>query len=319
MILNMLGLLLILLLAVGFGWLALRAVRAKNIAVKGIGLVVSGLLSLLMIVAAVLTIIGLVRLNSTRVAPLPDIPAEFSQEQIDRGEHIANIFCASCHSPTNELPLVGGRDLGADFPIPVGSFFSANLTPGGPLKDWTDEEIFRAIRNGAGKGDKWLFVMSSYRGRNLSDEDIISLVAYLRSQPAVENDVPTVHDQPNLLGVIMFGAGMIPAGAPVIENPVSSPPKEASQAYGEYILSFQDCRDCHGEDLTGGVEGQLSPLGPNLKVVQGWTQDEFINTLRTGVDPAGNELDNVIMPWKNIGRMDDIELSAVYMALQALP
>ena len=50
-----------------------------------------------------------------------------------------------------------------------------------------------------------------------------------------------------------------------------------------------------------------------------WTRDQFINTLRTGVDPDGHVLNGQLMPWRNIGRMDDDELAAVYAYLTQLP
>ena len=88
--------------------------------------------------------------------------------------------------------------------------------------------------------------------------------------------------------------------------------------YGEYILSYQDCRECHGENLKGSVEGQLAPIGWNLEMVKGWTKDQFITTMRTGVDPNGYKM-SLNMPWQNIGRMDDDELTAVYQYLANMP
>jgi len=76
--------------------------------------------------------------------------------------------------------------------------------------------------------------------------------------------------------------------------------------YGEYILSYQDCRSCHGAKLTGGVPGQLGPLGSDLNLVKGWKLEEFVATMRTGVEPTGHELSKE-MPWRPIGRMSDEE------------
>ena len=164
-----------------------------------------------------------------------------------------------------------------------------------------------------------MIIMSTFRGRNLSDEDTMAVVAYLRSQPATEHATLTPPDQPTILGLILLGAGMIPEGPAPYDGVITAPPKDATKAYGEYILGYQDCRECHGEDLHGGVPGQLAPVGPSLLVVKGWTLDQFISTLRTGVDPIGEELNPGEMPWKNIGRMDDTELTAMYMALKDLP
>ena len=111
---------------------------------------------------------------------------------------------------------------------------------------------------------------------------------------------------------------MLPPALPVNTGVITAPPKAPTVEYGEYILSFQDCRICHGENLKGGVEGQLAPIGWNLELVKDWTLEQFIATFRTGVDPKGYELSS-IMPWKAIGRMDDVELEAMYLYLTSLP
>jgi hypothetical protein len=40
--------------------------------------------------------------------------------------------------------------------------------------------------------------------------------------------------------------------------------------------------------------------------------------MRTGVDPNGHRLAEQ-MPWRQIGRMDEDELAAIYLYLAALP
>jgi hypothetical protein len=69
--------------------------------------------------------------------------------------------------------------------------------------------------------------------------------------------------------------------------------------------------------LTGGVPGQLAPPGPNLNVVKRWKFEEFVTTMRTGVDPNGHQLGKQ-MPWRPIGRMGDEELRAIYEYLTHL-
>ena len=79
-------------------------------------------------------------------------------------------------------------------------------------------------------------------------------------------------------------------------------PKAATIEYGQYILSYQDCRSCHGANLGGGVQGQFGPVGPGLALVKEWKLEDFISTLRTGIDPTGHHLDEKRMPWRAIGR-----------------
>ena len=112
---------------------------------------------------------------------------------------------------------------------------------------------------------------------------------------------------------------MIPEGEPPITEAIAMPPKGPTADIGKYILSCQDCVLCHGADLAGGIPGQPAPVEPNLSAVKGWTQEQFIIALRTGVDPDGHALNNKLMPWPNVGRMDDEGLAAVYAYITSLP
>jgi mono/diheme cytochrome c family protein len=294
---------------------SIRAWRLKNSFLKWGGVGLAALLAVAVFLVSVLTIAGLVKLH-TRGASVPDLKIAGTPKQIQRCQAIANSFCGACHSKTG--PLTGGGDIGKDFPIPVGSFVSSNLTPAGQLNHWSDGEIFRAIRNGIDADGHWLIVISYTNAGKLSDEDIRALVADIRSQPAAGQPTVNPPDQLNLLGVIMLGAGMLPGGKPVFTSVITAPPKGPTEQYGEYILSYQDCRECHGANLTGGVEGQLGPIGPDLNLVKEWKLEEFIATMRTGTDPGGHELSKQ-MPWRPIGKMDDEELGAVYEYLTHLP
>ena len=89
-----------------------------------------------------------------------------------------------------------------------------------------------------------------------------------------------------MLGLAMLGAGMLPSGKPIVTEHISAPLKGPTFQFGEYILSYQDCRECHGKNLTGGMPGQLGPLGPDLNLVKDWTLEGFIATMRTGSIPT---------------------------------
>jgi mono/diheme cytochrome c family protein len=296
-------------------WSSLRASRAKNNFLKWGGAGLAALLSATLASASVIMIVGLFKLHA-RSAPAPDLKVGGTPEQIQRGRAISDGFCSACHSKTGTL--TGGLDIGEHFPIPIGTFVSSNLTPAGRLSRWSDGDIFRAVRNSIDGDGRWLVIMSYTNSGKLSDDDIQAVIAYIRSLPAAGKQTPNPPDHLNLLGVMMLGAGMLPQGKPVSTGIVTAPPKSPTLQYGEYILSYQDCRSCHGDKLTGGVPGQLGPLGPDLNLVKRWKLEEFITTMRTGVDPNGHELSKQ-MPWQPIGRMGDEELRAVYEYLTQLP
>jgi cytochrome c553 len=313
--LNIFGLVMLIATAALLVWSSNRAWQVKNNFFKWGGVSLTALLAAAVSFVSVLTIAGLFKLPA-RSAPVPDLKVAGTAEQIQRGQAIANSFCGACHSKTG--PLTGGVDIGKDFPIPVGSFVSSNLTPAGQVNHYSDGEIFRAIRNGIDADGRWLTVMSYTNAGKLSDDDIQALIAYIRSQPAAGQETVNPPDQLNLLGVIMLGAGMLPGGKPVFTGVITAPPKGPTVQYGEYVLSYQDCRECHGANLAGGLEGQLGPIGPDLNLVKEWKLVEFIATMRTGTDPGGHELSKQV-PWRPIGKMDDEELVAVYEYLTHLP
>jgi len=214
--------------------------------------------------------------------------------------------------------MTGGRDLGEHLPMQIGHFIAANLTPAGPLNHWSDGQIFRAIRNGIDAEGHWLTIMSFTNVSKLSDQDIQALIAYIRSLPASGETTPEPSDTLNSFGLLLLGAGKLPLGHSVFTGLITAPPKAATTEYGEYILSYHDCRVCHGNDLLGGAPGQFGPIGPSLAQVKNWKPEDFITTLRTGIDPNGYHLDDNQMPWQAIGKMDDEELGAMYAYLKSL-
>ena len=314
MLAHVLQWLVIVAVAVLLGWLTWRAWRSPRAAVKWGGTALAGLLTVVMLLVTGVLARGLAILYLPRNFPVPQVQAPSSPEALARGEHLALVACAVCHSPNGALPLTGGSgNLGAEIGLPLGTIWPPNLTPGGAVNNWSDGEILRAIRQGTHPNGRPL-AMPAQRLQHLSDEDALAIIAYLRSQPPVERSTPPT--RPSLLLALFLGAGLFNIDVDPLTAPVVAPPKAETAEYGAYIISFLDCRDCHGENLDGRPSGPVPP-GPDLRVVQGWTQAQFISTLRTGMDPSGHELQPP-MPWKQYGQLDDVELAAVYAYLKSL-
>jgi len=318
------GLLVLLALVVLFGWLAKRAWGSKHKVLKWPALVLSGLLTLACVLLFVVALIGTIRLYAPASNPVASVKVAGSADQIARGARFAT-YCAGCHSTAGKPPLDGGKDdfISGEGTPPVGSVYAPNLTPAGEIKDWSDGEIVRAIREGVHKSGRPLVIMPSETFRNLSDADVQAVVAYLRSQPATpnqpQNDTPS--NSFNLLGALFVGGGLFPTGVqPPITAPVVAPPEGATADYGKYLVANIGCRECHGADLAGGTPGFGPPPGPNLTVVlPKWSETDFIKTTRSGVDPTGHALNPDMMPWKEISAFaTDDDLKAIYAYLHGL-
>jgi hypothetical protein len=156
-------------------------------------------------------------------APSDDAPAA----RVERGRVLVSIGgCNDCHTPMKFDPEIGmpvrdmtrmlsghpegapepastlgGHDQAAvgasftSFKLPFGTVFTANLTPDAAtgLGNWTEEMFVRAVRTGRHMGGNGRPILPPMPWPNVgmqSDADVKAIWAYLRSIPAVRNDVP---------------------------------------------------------------------------------------------------------------------------------
>lgn len=320
MFVNLLVLIIVIAIAVFFGRLTVRAIKAQRMWVKILGGLGAGLLTLVFAALSFGGAKGFLGVYFAGGGDAPDLSVEGTPEQIARGEYIVSLGCVGCHGAngSEELPLTGGVDMAAaeGFGF-AGKIVTANLTPGGDLANYTDGEIFRAIRHSVDKNERKLAFMSFLSYSQLSDDDIQSVIAYLRSLPA-DPGTGAGGDELNFLGMLLFGSGIVPAAAP-IEGVVTAPPAGATPEYGKYVATLADCRGCHGADMTGTPAGGFAPATPNPRPFVGTlTLDQFIQTMRTGVRPSGAAF-TAGMPWKSASMMTDDDLAALFAYLTAEP
>lgn len=300
-------------IAIAFGIRA--AWRTRKPLVRWPVAVVGGLFVLIGLVITGASFRGATIAYSKGGRPVRPLTVERTPEQIERGKHIVGNWCVGCHSPTQQLPAVGGVDLAKEIPPPIGSLASGNLTPAGRVKDWSDGEIFRAIREGVDPQGNRLLVMSAQYARYLSDEDIKSVIAFMRSQPAAGTDAP--REYLTLVGLAMAGANMFPSINEPPPETVPVTPRGETIEYGKYMAGWMNCRECHGPNLAGVTGGMLGPA-PSLRVAQTWTTDQFLETMRSGTTPYGKQLDSVRMPWKAVARFGEDEVRAIHAYLKTV-
>lgn len=170
--------------------------------------------------------------------------------------------------------------------------------------------------------------MPSSDFRNLSDEDVQALVAYLRSQPATGEPMP--ENQYNVLGAIFMSLSDFPtAQLPVVSV---TAPQTGTPEYGKCLVDIHGCSDCHGAQLQGKADmGQPGPPpGPNLtQIVPQWTEAQFMTFFNTGTLPDGKKVPMITMksgytepkmawPLVRASTTDD-EFKAMYAYLHSLP
>jgi mono/diheme cytochrome c family protein len=288
---------------------------------KWIGIVLGSLIGLLLALVVVFLILGNMRLNKSYDFPADNVVIPTDEASLERGRHITETSCASCH----------GADLGGVdgwFKMEgVGEIDSANLTTGlgGVGSVYTsDADYVRAIRHGIGADGKPIFMPAVLVYQRMSDEDLGAVIAYLKVAPSVNHETKGLFD---VMGKIMLGAGMF-GNLPVEEvshtSNVTAPAASVTVEYGEYLATLGDCSSCHGADYAGGAypDPAITLPVPNITPagnIGAWTEEEFIATMRTGVTPEGKPLVPTLMPFRAIGKMSYEELKAVYLFLTSLP
>lgn len=112
-------------------------------------------------------------------------------------------------NPSGELPLSGGWDITAaeGFGF-AGDMVTENLTPGGKLAGYSDGELFRVLRYGLNQDGDLLAFMPLLPYAQLSDADTEAIIAYLRSQPPVEQPV-TTGDKLTFVGAVFMALAFL--------------------------------------------------------------------------------------------------------------
>ncbi|HWT30064.1 MAG TPA: c-type cytochrome [Propylenella sp.] len=278
---------------------------------------------LVVLVAAAGTIYGVSEYRLRRnyaVEPAPvTIPSDAAA--VERGARLAKIRgCRECH----------GDDLGGAVVVEdpaAGKIYGVNLTRGrgGLPADYAELDFLRAVRHGVARDGRPLILMPSSEFAALSDQDIGDIIAFVRSVPAVDREMPRSTLGPIMRAVLVFDERAELLTAEHIDHsrraPVPSPANQAEQ--GRYLAV--SCLFCHGEGFSGGkIPGTPPDFPPAANLTPGgairsWTEAQFVTALRTGVTPDGRKLDPRYMPWTALQAMTDAEIHALWEYLRGLP
>jgi hypothetical protein len=305
------------------------------------------ILGIVVILIAVLIAgaIGFIKLALPNVGDASDLKVEATAERVERGRYLANsvTVCMDCHSTRDWLkysgPLADGTlgkggerfDQTVGFP---GVYFSRNITPSG-IGSYTDGELYRVITTGVDKKGEAMFPVMPYPyyGK-MDDEDIFSIIAYLRTLSPIEN--------PNTASTSDFPMSVIINTIPAKGTPVKRPHPSDTIAYGGYLVNASGCIECHTQvdkgqiilelafsggrefPLVGGGVVRSSNITPHKTGIASWTKDSFVQRFKIYADSSYVPHDvkpgefNTYMPWTMYGKMTTEDLQAIYAYLKTV-
>ena len=294
----------------------------------------------LVVIVGILVVVVLIRWRRTFDAPYPVIQASRDPKVIERGRYIVHGpgHCVACHVNADEQkevanggapPLAGGNA----FVLPVGTFYTRNLTPDREtgIGRYTDAQLARVLRHGVLPSGR--AAIPFMEAQNMSDEDLTAVISFLRSQPAVRRAVP--EHRVNLLGKAILAFVIKPIGPsrPVRKH---TPAEEPTIERGEYMAtSVAACSSCHTKRnmvdgsymnarFSGGtvmeIEGDPNNVlvTPNLTPaktgrITSWSEEQFVGRFGVGMGVKGTH-----MPWKSFQRMSETDVRAIYRYLKSL-
>jgi mono/diheme cytochrome c family protein len=208
----------------------------------------------------------------------PNLKVESTPERIARGQYLVDSVgaCGTCHSGRDggdnfEAFLLSGESTSqylaggmyADLKDIMGAaLWLPNITPDPEtgIGNWTDDEIIRSIRDGINREGKLMFPMMPFNSyQHMSDEDVHSIVAYLRSVPPVKLSKPRKPvEVAGLGGFFLFGLGV--AHHDPVVRPVAAPDRSDKVKYGEYVMRAGHCWECHSANADGSPRMPDDPL-----------------------------------------------------------
>ena len=275
-------------------------------------------------------------------ADLTVFRASASPERQERGRYLVEgvAHCFACHSVQDYKkrfgqPKPGTRGAGEvvkneafdGVPFP-GGLAHPNVTPDKKTGagTWSDAQFERAIRHGIGHDGRELLDFMPYAFfRSMTDEDVASVIVYIRSLPAVRNPLPK-RSLPFPVKVNLH---------PEMEPPL---PVDASEQvkHGWYLVRIAQCNDCHTPSdvkgnartdmMFGGGARMKGPWGdvvtpnitPDPSGISHYDEMMFIKTIRTGRASGGVRQLNPLMPYSYFKNMTDDDLKAIFAYLRTV-
>ncbi|MDB4980788.1 MAG: cytochrome c [Myxococcales bacterium] len=281
---------------------------------------------------------------------------EVTPARLVRGGYLVNQVCAcgACHTtrahgniasePERTDAFLGGGNLVAAGGVSDG-IWVPNVTPDVEtgVGGWSDDELARAIRDGVARDGHFLLPFMPFDAyRHLSEEDVRSIVVYLRAVPAFKQPKARTENQLSLIPRLLFTKVGVQMHEPARDVPPPDPNDQAK--LGEYIATIAACASCHSLTKKGprapedpqylsGSEGPFEDpsfgkvwarnLTPDKETGIGrFFPDKIKETIRTGVRFDGKRMAppmSVMVPHYSGIAEDDLDALVVYLKKTVKP
>ena len=261
--------------------------------------------------------------------------------RVEHGARLASMLCRNCHF-NNDTRRFSGREMTEE--TQFGKVFIKNITghPTAGIGKWTDGELISFLRTGTRPDGVYV---PPYMPKlwHMSDEDLHSIIAFLRSDHDWVKPDPTVQPrtEPSFFSKFLTNIGAFKP-FPLPKHPIPGPDTNNLVKHGEYIALYQlECFSCHSKDFAkndyfvpsksegffgGGntmkqMDGKpIQTLNITMDEETGigtWTEADFIKAVKHG--QVKNNQPALRYPMTPYTNLTDKEAAAIFAYLKSIP
>ncbi|MDG2176849.1 MAG: cytochrome c [Gammaproteobacteria bacterium] len=253
----------------------------------------------------------------------PEIPT--TAEAIARGGYIYNAGgCAACHQVDEAEGATGGYVIEVENPFP-NTFYTPNITPDEEtgIGGWTGRDFLLAMKHGRSPEGGFYWPSFPYRTyKNMTDEDVLDLAAFLMVQPPISNEVPDHVLEAWQFDFLMSGWNIL---ADTMEGEPPSVSDDPQIQRGAYLArALGHCGECHtprnelgmmslAQEFSGS---EISTAQINPEGLSSWTAFDFVGLLQLGMtasfDFVGGEMADVVEHTSQLSEADQEAYAAFF-------
>jgi mono/diheme cytochrome c family protein len=299
---------------------------------KIVGITLGVILAFILLFALYVQIDGIPKYDVQKI----DLKVKITPERVAQGQKIASMECIACHA--GESGRLTGRLL-KELPPEFGTIYSRNIT--GDMEkgigSWTDGEILFLLRTGIKRDGQYLPPYMA-KFHLASDEDMYSVIAWLRSDKIISTSEEPPESTPSFLTKLLSHVAFKPLPYP--EKIITQPDTTNIVEHGKYLANaVYNCYPCHSADFktmndmepekTGGFYGGGNKMpGTNGEIVvtsnltfdatgiAAYTVEEFTDAVRFGKKRDGTLTRYPMFPHI---QLTDTECKAIYQYLKTVP
>lgn len=277
--------------------------------------------------------IGRIAFPTIALISIAGICGASAETLIERGQYLVDtvMTCHNCHTPRGPNGLMFDKALsgGLRWDEPPFDVTASNITPDKDtgIGSWSDADLKKFMTTGVRpNGVSVAIVMPTAFYKVMTARDLDAVVAYVRSIPAVKNQVPAP----------IYKIALQPPTVPNAQTPMSEVDLGDRLKRGFYLTTIGHCMECHspmgpkGRDFSRLGAGGFELKGPwgvsvsrnitsdKQKGLGNWTDDEIKRAITQGISRDGSKL-RPPMGYAFYAKMTPADLDSIVAYLRTVP